>query len=137
MPAMTPRAWLFVALALLTAAYLAIWIRAAVAARRERAQDPAGDARVPGPGQAALGFVTNPSYSLRPALGLALGGIPGVLVAAYIVRELSLTAVRWLVVVVVVYAAVSRLRSARAEARVEPPAPEPGPSPLAGTATGA
>ena len=44
-------------------------------------------------------------YSLRAALGLALGGIPGVLLAAYIVKSLDLKTVRWLVIVVVVYTA--------------------------------
>ena len=39
------------------------------------------------------------------ALGLALGGLPGVLIAALIVKSLPLTAVRWLVVVAVIYAA--------------------------------
>jgi uncharacterized membrane protein YfcA len=41
-----------------------------------------------------------------------LGGIPGVLIAAYLVKSLPLNAVRWLVIVVVVYTAVSMLRSA-------------------------
>jgi uncharacterized membrane protein YfcA len=41
-----------------------------------------------------------------------LGGIAGVLVAAYIVKSLPLTALRWLVIVVVSYAALAMLRSA-------------------------
>ncbi|HEU5481032.1 MAG TPA: hypothetical protein VFU90_14395 [Candidatus Tumulicola sp.] len=49
---------------------------------------------------------------MRAALGLTLGGIPGVLIAAYLVKSLPLSAVRWLVVGVVVYAAVVMLRSA-------------------------
>ena len=53
------------------------------------------------------------SFSLRASLGLALGGIPAVLIAAFIVKALPLTAVRWLVIVVVVYAAIAMLRSAR------------------------
>lgn len=57
-------------------------------------------------------FVRKSAYALRPALGLALGGIPAVLIAAYIVRELPLAAIRWLVVVVVVYTAITMLRSA-------------------------
>lgn len=43
--------------------------------------------------------------NLRVAIGITLGGIPAVLVAAFIVKSLSLTWLRWLVVVVVVYAA--------------------------------
>jgi uncharacterized membrane protein YfcA len=61
-----------------------------------------------------LTFVKEGKYDGRVALGIALGGIPGVLVAAYIVKSLPLTAIRWLVVVVVVYAAVSLLTAALA-----------------------
>ena len=42
---------------------------------------------------------------LRIVLGLAIGGIPAVLVAAFIVKTLPLEYLRWLVFVVVVYAA--------------------------------
>ena len=56
-----------------------------------------------------LRFIREQSYSLRAAFGLALGGIPGVLLAAYIVKELPLDAVRWLVIAVVIYTAVSML----------------------------
>jgi uncharacterized membrane protein YfcA len=52
---------------------------------------------------------------LRPALGLLAGGIPAVLLAAYIVKELPLTYVRWLVIVVVIYTAITMLRSAFVE----------------------
>jgi uncharacterized membrane protein YfcA len=61
-------------------------------------------------------FLDAKSYSVRPALGLALGGIPAVLIAALIVKSLPLTAVRWLVVVVVLYSATVMLRSAYKEA---------------------
>jgi uncharacterized membrane protein YfcA len=60
-------------------------------------------------------FIRKGSYNLRAALGLALGGIPAVLIAAYLVKEMNLYYVRWLVVIVVVYTAVSLLRSAMAE----------------------
>lgn len=60
-------------------------------------------------------FVREGSFHLRSALGLALGGIPAVLIAVYIVKSLPLYYVRWLVVVVVVYTAVMMLRSALAE----------------------
>src|SRR5437867_8945287 len=56
-----------------------------------------------------LRFIREQSYSLRAAFGLALGGIPGVVLAAYIVKELPLDAVRWLVIAVVIYTAVSML----------------------------
>ncbi len=60
-------------------------------------------------------FIRKGSYNLRAALGLALGGIPAVLIAAFLVKALDLYYVRWLVVIVVVYTALSLLRSALAE----------------------
>ena len=65
----------------------------------------------------SIKFLDAKSYSVRPALGLALGGIPAVLIAAFIVKSLPLTAVRWLVVAVVVYSASVMLRSAFVERR--------------------
>jgi uncharacterized membrane protein YfcA len=56
-------------------------------------------------------FVQQGVYSPRAALALTLGGIPGVLLAAFVVRELPLAALRWLVLVVVVYTALSMLRA--------------------------
>jgi uncharacterized membrane protein YfcA len=60
----------------------------------------------------SLRFIREGSYDLRAAMGLALGGVPGVLLAAYIVKELPLYLVRWLVIVVVVYTATTLLRAA-------------------------
>ena len=62
----------------------------------------------------SLRFIREQSYNMRAALGLLVGGIPAVLLAAYIVKELPLYAVRWLVIVVVVYTSVSMLWSALA-----------------------
>jgi uncharacterized membrane protein YfcA len=56
-------------------------------------------------------FIRKEKYDVRASMGLAIGGIPAVLIAALIVRSLPLNWVRWLVVVVVVYAAASLLRS--------------------------
>jgi uncharacterized membrane protein YfcA len=63
-----------------------------------------------------LRFVRAGRYNPAAALALALGGIPGVLCAAFIVRSLSVEWLRWLVVVVVIYAAVLMLLSARTRA---------------------
>lgn len=49
---------------------------------------------------------------LKVVIGLAIGGIPGVLVAAYIVVKMPLEYLRWLVIVVVLYAAAVMFRSA-------------------------
>jgi uncharacterized membrane protein YfcA len=62
---------------------------------------------------AAMRFVGKHKYDLRAALGLTLGGIPAVLLAAFVVRSLPLTWLRWLVVLVALYAAVLMLTSAR------------------------
>ncbi len=61
---------------------------------------------------AALRFITAQRYDARAALGLALGGIPGVLIAAFIVKQLPLQWLRWLVVIVVLYTALTMLRAA-------------------------
>ncbi len=63
---------------------------------------------------AGLRFIARDRYSLGASLGLALGGIPAVLIAAYIVRSLPLVWLRWLVVLVVLVAATMMLRSALA-----------------------
>ncbi|MDP9065037.1 MAG: sulfite exporter TauE/SafE family protein [Pseudomonadota bacterium] len=61
---------------------------------------------------ASLRFFQTGAFAWGPALGLAFGGIGGVLIAAYIVKSLPLIALRWLVIIVIVYAAVAMLRSA-------------------------
>lgn len=65
---------------------------------------------------ASLGFFRSGRFAHVPALGLSLGSIAGVLVAFYIVKSLPLTTMRWLIIVVVSYAAISMLRSARTTA---------------------
>jgi uncharacterized membrane protein YfcA len=60
-------------------------------------------------------FVRSGRYNLSAAVGLALGGIPGVLVAAFLVKSMPLVWLSWLVIIVVVYAALQMLKSAREE----------------------
>jgi uncharacterized membrane protein YfcA len=67
---------------------------------------------------ASMRFVASGSYVARAALGLTLGGIPAVVIAAWIVRSLPLDVIRWGVIVVVVYAAATLIRSASADRRV-------------------
>ncbi len=65
---------------------------------------------------ASLKFFQTGKFAWGPSIGLAVGGIAGVLVAAFIVKSLPLVALRWLVIVVIAYAAAAMLRSAtRAE----------------------
>jgi uncharacterized membrane protein YfcA len=78
-----------------------------------------------------LRFMKAGRFDTRAALGLTLGGIPGVLLAGLVVRSLPLSVLRWMVVVVVAYAATMMLRSALARRRsdsLDPvlPQPEPG-----------
>jgi uncharacterized membrane protein YfcA len=61
---------------------------------------------------ASARFIRERSYHPGISAGLMLGGIPAVLIAAYIVKALPLTAVRILVIVVVLYTAVNLLLSA-------------------------
>ena len=60
---------------------------------------------------ASIQFIRKEKYDLKAAVGLALGGMPAVVIAALIVRSLPLAYVRWLVVIVVLYAAVTLLRA--------------------------
>jgi uncharacterized membrane protein YfcA len=62
---------------------------------------------------AGVRFIRAGRFDQRAALGLTLGGVPGVLVAAIVVQSLSLETVRWLVVSVVLYAAFTLLRNRR------------------------
>ena len=59
---------------------------------------------------AGIRFIRSGRFDRRAALGLTLGGVPGVMVAAWVVQSLPLDALRWLVLVVVCYAAVTLLR---------------------------
>jgi uncharacterized membrane protein YfcA len=61
---------------------------------------------------ASARLIDKHAYAYRPSLGLAIGGLPGVLIAAYIVTSLDIYYVRWLVVGVVLIAATMMLRSA-------------------------
>lgn len=61
---------------------------------------------------ASARYISIGEIDLRIATGIALGGIPAVLVAAFIVRSMSLELLRWLVVCVVLYAALVMLKAA-------------------------
>jgi uncharacterized membrane protein YfcA len=61
---------------------------------------------------ASLRFFQSGKFAWGPSLGLTFGGVIGVLIAAYIVKSLPLIALRWLVIVVIAYAAFAMLRSA-------------------------
>src|SRR4029078_9819959 len=66
---------------------------------------------------AAMRFVSSGRYAAPAALGLTLGGIPGVLIAVSLVRSFPPDLGRWGVIVVVLYTAVTLIRSAAEERR--------------------
>jgi uncharacterized membrane protein YfcA len=57
---------------------------------------------------------------IRIAVAFALGGVPAVLIAAFVVKDMPVAWLRWLVIVVVVYAASVMLRDAVAAYRRGP-----------------
>ena len=57
---------------------------------------------------------------IRIALGFAIGGIPAVLIAAFMVKDMPVALLRWLVILVVVYAATIMLRDAVRTFRRQP-----------------
>jgi uncharacterized membrane protein YfcA len=82
----------------------------------------AGGAALMGAGAGAR-HIQIGQINLKVVLGLAIGGIPGVLIAAYIVVTMPLELLRWLVIVVVLYAAVVMGRASwkgRREHKAEP-----------------
>jgi uncharacterized membrane protein YfcA len=64
---------------------------------------------------ASLRFFKTGRFDFRSSIGLTMGGVPGILIAVFIVESLPLQILRWLVAGVVMYAALSMLRSARRE----------------------
>jgi uncharacterized membrane protein YfcA len=66
---------------------------------------------------ASVRFIRARAYEPRAALGLTVGGLPAVFLAAFIVKSLPLGVIRWLVVAVVVYTAVTMLAAALGERR--------------------
>ena len=61
---------------------------------------------------AGLRFLKSGRFAWGASIGLVLGGVFGVLLAVYVVRQLPLWVLRWVVIIVVTYAAVSMLKSA-------------------------
>ena len=61
---------------------------------------------------ASMRYISIGEIDLRIATGIALGGIPAVLVAAFVVKSMSVELLRWFVVCVVLYAAIAMLKAA-------------------------
>jgi uncharacterized membrane protein YfcA len=82
----------------------------------------AGGAAITGAG-ASVRHLMIGEIDLRIVLGLAIGGIPAVLVAAFLVKSMPLELLRWLVCIVVINAAAGMFHSAfkgRREHKAEP-----------------
>ncbi len=63
-------------------------------------------------GTSGMRLVRKGELDLKIVLGMAIGGIPAVLVAAFLVRDMPIELLRWMVVGIVLYAAAILLRSA-------------------------
>jgi uncharacterized membrane protein YfcA len=80
---------------------------------------------------ASARFFARNSFDARAAAGLALGGLPAVLMAALVVKSLPLGALRWLVIAAASCAALLLFRSAARESRfVSPASPSSSPGSL-------
>jgi uncharacterized membrane protein YfcA len=71
---------------------------------------------------AGLRIIKTRPLNLPLVIGMSLGGVPAVLVAAFIVKSLPITELRWGVVAVVTYAAGVMLHAAATGGRVATPA---------------
>jgi uncharacterized membrane protein YfcA len=69
---------------------------------------------------ASVRHISMGEVDLRIVLGVALGGIPAVLVAAFLVKSMPVDVLRWLVTAIVLYAAVLMLRAAARHKNSEP-----------------
>lgn len=61
---------------------------------------------------ASYRFVKSGKYDAQAALGLTLLGLPGVAIAAYIVKSMPTEVLNWMVVAIVIYTALSMLHAA-------------------------
>jgi uncharacterized membrane protein YfcA len=73
---------------------------------------------------AGIRHINTGRIDLRVVLGLTIGGIPAVFVAAYLVVTMPLEVLRWMVLVVVLYASAIMFRAAMLGRRAEPLTPE-------------
>jgi uncharacterized membrane protein YfcA len=64
---------------------------------------------------ASMNFIRARRYSLKTTIGMAIGGVFGSALALLVVKEMDLTKVRWLVMVVVTYTGLSLLKTAARE----------------------
>ena len=61
---------------------------------------------------ASVKFVKEQAYEKRASMGIALGGIVGVLIAAFWVKELDVKKLKWIVIVAILYTSMTMIKSA-------------------------
>ncbi|KXG77309.1 hypothetical protein AN618_12060 [Fervidicola ferrireducens] len=61
---------------------------------------------------ASIKFVQEGAYDRKASVAITIAGSLGVFVAAYLVKSMPLTLLKWLVVFVIIYTAITMLRSA-------------------------
>lgn len=62
---------------------------------------------------AAIRFLRSGRFHRATVLGLAIGGVPGVLAAVFLVKELNVKALLWVVAAVLVYTSAGLFRASR------------------------
>ncbi len=61
---------------------------------------------------ASIKFVKEQAYDMKSSIMFSFAGVVGVLIAAYLVKELPLTILKWMVVAVIIYTSFTMIRSA-------------------------
>jgi uncharacterized membrane protein YfcA len=69
---------------------------------------------------ASATFIKEKSWDMKASFGLLIGGIPAVLIAAFLVKSMPTVVLKWVVMAIVVYTAISMLMTARREKVMAP-----------------
>lgn len=62
---------------------------------------------------ASIKFIKEGAYNRKASLAITIGGVIGIIIAAYLVKSLPLEILTWLVIAVVTYTALTLLRDSR------------------------
>ena len=64
---------------------------------------------------ASIKFIKEKTYDVKASMAVTIFGVIGVLIAAYLVKELPLEILKWLVIAVVLYTSLSMFKSLKAK----------------------
>lgn len=64
---------------------------------------------------ASIKFVKEKSYDTKASMAVTIFGVIGVFIAAYLVKELPLEVLKWLVILVVLYTSLSMFKSLKSK----------------------